>query len=86
MGCYFSCVGFSIQAQKDSKIGIHTKGCVDNFMRFQRKDGSIPYAIMGKHAAAPDPESIREPDSERNQSKPLQAQFTTLALRQNAEV
>ena len=77
---YFSCVGFASRAKQDPEIGRHAKGCVDNFVAFAGKDGSIPYAIMAKFSDGPDPDRVREADSERNCSKPLLAQFALLTV------
>ena len=75
---YFSCVGFAALAEEDDSIGVYAKGCVDNFVDYQRADGSIPYAVMAHHSTGPDKEAIREADSERNNCKPLLAQFALL--------
>lgn len=75
---YFSCVGFASLADADGDIGLHGKGCVDNLMAYQGKDGSVPYNIMVGSGVRPNPEAVRDPKSPQNSSKPLLAQFALL--------
>ena len=75
---FFSCVGFAALAGEDPAIGLHARGCIDNFIAYQGADGSIPYAIMIDNSTGPNPNRRREADSPRNNCKPLLAQFALL--------
>lgn len=74
---YFSCLGFVSAPEHRQRVARHAKGCVDNFLLHQGKDGHVPYAITPKREV--NPENLRSKDSEKNTSKPLLAQFVMLA-------
>ncbi len=76
---YFCMLGMEVLAAEDSRIGVHAKGCVDNFMEHQGPDGHVPYALTPKSSERT--EKPRALSSERNTAKPLLTQFARLALR-----
>ncbi|MBD3316958.1 MAG: hypothetical protein GF344_14310 [Chitinivibrionales bacterium] len=79
---YFSCIGFAYLRDKDPAVGLHAKGCVDNFIEHQGADGHIPYCITTNEGHVPASDAVRATESPRNSSKPLPAQFALLVTDQ----
>lgn len=67
----------------------YTKGCVLNFVKHQRIDGSIPYMIDvsdSKMAALPEELDIRSSATDLNSAKPLLAQMAMLVYRKEKDI
>ncbi len=76
---YFCLHGMEPMAAEDPRVGLHARGCVDNFLEHQGPDGHVPYAMTPKTAS--ETRNARTLDSVRNTAKPLLTQFARLAIR-----